>query len=197
MVITVCLLVFLYAGNLLRTLTAGISRMARGEMDAEGQSANLARRDELGELARAIRFFADKESERERLAQQSAAEQAARTARAEQVESLISAFRDRAQDLLTQVARETGQMEKTAADMSSLAVTTRDQTRQSGRPVRQRPSQLRQWPLRRNSFQRQFWIFDVRLNRPLVLLIRPLQRQRQRVQGLINLPAPRKKSGMS
>ena len=131
-VTAVCLLVFLYAGTLLRTLTAGISRMARGQMDAEGQSANLARRDELGELARAIRSFADKESERERLAQQRAAEQAARTARAERIEALISAFRDRAQDLLSQVSQETGQMEKTAADMSSLAVAVRDQTGAAG-----------------------------------------------------------------
>ena len=131
-VIAVCLLVFLYAGNLLRILTAGISRMARGDMDAEGQSANLARRDELGELARAIRSFADKELERERLAQQSAAEQAERAARAERVEALISGFQNTAQDLLSQVAQETGQMEKTAADMSSLAVTARDQTGLAG-----------------------------------------------------------------
>ena len=131
-VIAVCLLVFLYAGNLLRTLTAGISRMARGEMDSEGQSANLARRDELGELARAIRSFADKESERERLEQQNAAEQAERTARAERIEALISSFQNTAQNLLSQVAQETGQMEKTAADMSSLAATARDQTGRAG-----------------------------------------------------------------
>ncbi|WP_343563993.1 methyl-accepting chemotaxis protein [Kiloniella sp. b19] len=127
-VIAFAVLLFIYAGNLLRTLTGGISRLARGDLDTDGESKDLNRSDELGELARAVKSFADKEEERRVMAAKSEAEQADRIARATKVESLIAGFRETAQGLLGQVSQEMDTMQKTATQMSSLATEASQQT---------------------------------------------------------------------
>ena len=120
-------LLFLYAGRLLHTLTRGIRRLAQGDLETSAESGQTERNDEIGEMARAIQAFQDKENERQELAAKSEAEQASRIARAGQIEDLIADFRTTAQTILSAVTNDMDQMQLTAQHMNTMATDTSEQ----------------------------------------------------------------------
>jgi methyl-accepting chemotaxis protein len=109
----------------LRGMTVAMSRLAEGDTQIEIPATERA--DELGEMAGAVQIFKENAIERERLRAASENEQAARLARQRKIDSLISAFREQAQNLLQIVSSNTEQMEVTARSLSSTATLTTTQ----------------------------------------------------------------------
>lgn len=84
------------------------------------------RKDEIGDMAKAVQIFKDNAIERLRLEEQSASDGAGRAEREQRVQQLISGFRGEAEALLTEVASNMGGMQDTATHLSSIAERTSD-----------------------------------------------------------------------
>ena len=121
------ILLFLYAGRLLQALTEGIRKLASGRARDVNDSPALERKDEIGEMARAIKVFSDKEKERQEAAARSAEEQKERTERARRIERLVNDFRETVTQILGTVSNDMGQMQQTASRLSDMAADTSSQ----------------------------------------------------------------------
>lgn len=106
----------------LRALTGALDRLARRDWatDVPGQQ----RRDELGEIARAVDVFKQNGIESDRLAEQQAAENAAKLARQARIEQAIGAFESAVGSALGALTGSAGELDRTAQGMSSLAEQT-------------------------------------------------------------------------
>lgn len=103
-------------------LTAVMSRLADRDWTAE--APGVERKDELGEMARAVEFFKANGLEADRLAEEQAAEQARRSARQDAVERQIRQFEGKVRMSLQSLSEGKQEMEVVARSMSSIAETT-------------------------------------------------------------------------
>ncbi|MCM5558845.1 methyl-accepting chemotaxis protein [Pleomorphomonas sp. JP5] len=101
------------------SLTQAMARLARGDTDVD--LGNNNRRDEIGDMLRAVQVFRDNAIERHRLASEAEIEQLKRSARQEEIESLIQGFRQEVATMLTSVSGNADQMEETAHALASIA----------------------------------------------------------------------------
>jgi methyl-accepting chemotaxis protein len=79
------------------------------------------RKDEIGDMAGAVQVFKENAIEQHRLAQEAEAEQAAREARAKQIETLCNEFDQTINVALESVTSSSAAMEETAQNMSNMA----------------------------------------------------------------------------
>ncbi len=100
-------------------------RLAEGDTAAE--VPGLARRDEIGDMARAVRVFRESGIERERLAAEQESEREAKAQRALQLEKLVRSFEDKVGGLVGMLASAATELEATAREMSSTAGQTHEQ----------------------------------------------------------------------
>ncbi|MBS1180164.1 MAG: mcp4 3 [Proteobacteria bacterium] len=101
------------------SLTKAMARLAKGDIDVDLGSSH--RRDEIGDMLRAVQVFRDNAIERHRLASEADAEQQRRASRQEAIEGLIQDFRQEIATMLTSVAGNADQMEETARALASIA----------------------------------------------------------------------------
>ncbi|MDK9696064.1 MAG: methyl-accepting chemotaxis protein [Siculibacillus sp.] len=92
--------------------------LGRGDLDVHLETE---RSDEIGEMARAVATFRRQEIERRELAGTADRENAAKHAREQRIEGLISGFRDRVGGLLATVGGEMRRMNETARTLTSVA----------------------------------------------------------------------------
>ncbi len=100
-------------------MTDAMSGLAAGDLTVDVHGAE--RKDEIGEMARAVQVFKDNGIESERLAQEKEAEQAAREKRSQEVADLCTNFENAASGVLQAVAAASTQMRETAASMKTTA----------------------------------------------------------------------------
>ncbi len=101
------------------SLTRAMARLATG--DTEVELGGVGRRDEIGDMLRAVQVFRDNAIERHRLASEAEAEQERRSSRQEAIETLIQDFRKEIAAMLTSVSGNADQMEDTARALASIA----------------------------------------------------------------------------
>ena len=102
----------------IRALTATMSRLAGGETAVDVPEAG--RRDELGEMGRAVMVFRDGAVERLRL-EAARDEDAVRAARQARVDDLFQRFRAEMAEVVTVLGSNTRQMETTARSLNAIA----------------------------------------------------------------------------
>ena len=91
------------------------------ERDYSVQVPALARKDELGSMARAVDVFKQGMEEGDRLRAEREAEQAKRLERQERVEAAIATFDTDSRDLIETVTRAAGEMQQSAETLSAAA----------------------------------------------------------------------------
>jgi len=109
----------------LHALTGTMGQLANREMGTE--IPGTARQDELGSMARAVQVFKDNMIEADRLAAVEAAEQQAKTRRAQAVERLLTGFESSSSTALRTVAAAASELDATAHSMSAMAQQTSTQ----------------------------------------------------------------------
>ncbi len=95
-----------------RALTEAMGRLAEGDTDVEIPSTD--QRDEIGDMSRTVRIFQENARERLRLEGEADAHRQAQNARQQEIEHLVSGFREEIRGLL-------GALDETAAGMSGTA----------------------------------------------------------------------------
>jgi methyl-accepting chemotaxis protein len=114
--------------GVVRPLTRAIGALkalAEGALDTE--IAGEARRDEVGDIARAMRVFKDGAQERQRLMAEQEAEAARKKERAEQVQQLTRDFETQVEEAMETLASAAQELESTAQQMASTAEETSNQ----------------------------------------------------------------------
>lgn len=104
---------------------ADMKRLAEGDSDVDVKG--LERRDEIGQMAKAIQVFKENAAERERLKSESEQDQETRASRQKQVDQLIAEFRGSVQDVLQAVASKSDEMADEAKSLSAMAMETTSQ----------------------------------------------------------------------
>ena len=107
-------------------ITRAMTRRASGEKDTRIPVRD--HRDEIAEMANATEVFRGKMLEADRLAAEREAESAAKAERAQRLEALTRAFEEKVGELVSALAGEAGEMEKTAQTMSATAAQTNQQS---------------------------------------------------------------------
>jgi len=107
-------------------LAAAMDALARGDLSVAVPA--VANCDEVGEMARAVEVFKASAIERRHLEERERAALAAREARAQAIANLTSAFENEAAETLATMTSAAGQLQSTAAVMSSNAQQTTRQT---------------------------------------------------------------------
>ena len=110
-------------------LTSAMRRLADGDTNIKVQSTG---RDELAAMARAVLVFRDNAIERERLANEQAAAQTQREARARAVEELVRGFETRADAAIAGVRAAATQLEGTAAGLVDASSKVSEEARAAG-----------------------------------------------------------------
>ncbi|HWK45728.1 MAG TPA: HAMP domain-containing methyl-accepting chemotaxis protein [Stellaceae bacterium] len=103
-------------------MTAAMSRLARRDMATD--IVGLGRKDEIGDMAKAVQVFRDNMIEADRLVAAQAADNEAKVRRALQLESLTKTFEAKVGELVNGVSSAAIEMEGTARSMSSIAEQT-------------------------------------------------------------------------
>jgi methyl-accepting chemotaxis protein len=117
-----------------RSITRPIERLSRTMLRlAEGDNSveipETRRRDEIGAMAQALLVFRDGAIERQALGAQQAAEAAAKSARAQSVDALVSSFEGLAETAIRHVLRTAGELDQAA---NALTRSAGDVTRDAG-----------------------------------------------------------------
>jgi methyl-accepting chemotaxis protein len=94
---------------------------ALGEGDNTSAVPAVERKDEVGQMAQAVEGFRQSAIERERIAAEQAAEQAAKLARTERVDALVRRFEAEATEALRAVASASTELDATARAMQETA----------------------------------------------------------------------------
>ena len=102
-----------------RSLTRVMTRLADGDLDVEISGAH--RRDEIGDMSRAVRVFRDNAKERVRLEESSRREEERQHERQRQIDGLIIEFEQMMAGLLASVGETADGMEGTAQALSEIA----------------------------------------------------------------------------
>jgi methyl-accepting chemotaxis protein len=100
-------------------LSRTMRRLADG--DTSISLSGLDRRDEIGEMSRAIAVFRDNAIERTRLEQLSQGEREARERRQRKLEELVTDLRGSVQEALASVGGDSERMEQTARNLADIA----------------------------------------------------------------------------
>jgi len=122
LLLAVLAVVWLGAGALARPvarLTDVMARLAAGDTSVDAGMDE--RRDEIGDMARAVETFRDNAIERQRLEGAQSEEAQARAARQARTEALIADFRDKVQALIGTVSATANGLDETARALSSSA----------------------------------------------------------------------------
>ncbi|MFH5924626.1 HAMP domain-containing methyl-accepting chemotaxis protein [Roseomonas xinghualingensis] len=106
-------------GGGVRSLSASMLRLAKRDYDFA--LPELTRRDEIGEMARAVETCRDGLREADALAAAQAEEAAAKAARGERVDGLLRGFEAEAAEVLRGVASAAVELNETAGEMASTA----------------------------------------------------------------------------
>ncbi|KMO09860.1 HAMP domain-containing protein, partial [Methylobacterium indicum] len=119
---------FVAAGSFVRPINRATRRMtglANGDVRAE--IPDLTRRDEIGDMARAVAVFRDNAIARLDLEAAQATEQSARQRRADRVDALVRAFQQKVARSLEIVTSAATELDATARSMTQVADTTNRQ----------------------------------------------------------------------
>jgi methyl-accepting chemotaxis protein len=100
-------------------VVATMNRLAAGETDFD--IAGAERRDEIGDMARALMVFRDNAVERRRLAAEQEQAHAERAERQKEVETLIGSFREEIRSQLSAIDVDMDEMQATAATLTDIA----------------------------------------------------------------------------
>ncbi|RME96884.1 MAG: HAMP domain-containing protein, partial [Alphaproteobacteria bacterium] len=103
----------------LERLIRSMKQLAEGNIDFD--FPNSVKKDEIGEMVRAVHVFRDNAQERARLAGEQEEQQIRRAKRQQIVDQLITDFRSRVSDLLASVTSNMGEMRSTAEALSGIA----------------------------------------------------------------------------
>ena len=112
----------------IRRITLVMKRIADHDLNVAVTGSD--RRDEIGGIAAAVRVFRDNMIERDRLASEQKAEQAAKTSRAARVEMLLQNFEEKFGEMAGVLAAASTELEATAASMTGSAQQTNQQADQ-------------------------------------------------------------------
>lgn len=96
-----------------------MNKLAGGDTDVEIRG--IDRRDEIGEMVRAVAVFRDNAIEHRRLADEQQRDQRERAARHENTEQLIARFRQEIQAVLGSISANMNQMQATASALMGIA----------------------------------------------------------------------------
>ncbi|SMF20904.1 Methyl-accepting chemotaxis protein [Tistlia consotensis] len=110
-----------------RRMTGVMTELAAGRHELAVTDGD--RHDEIGAMARAVEVFRRNAIEAERLAAEQAGEQAAKAARAAEIERLCHAFDSGAAEILEAVSAASTQLRQTAGSMSETAESANGQAR--------------------------------------------------------------------
>jgi methyl-accepting chemotaxis protein len=110
----------------LSRLQRSMERLAAGETDIDVDGVN--RRDEIGDMSRAVEVFRENAVARARLEADQRAETEARLAREAKLRALVDRFRGGVGDAMASIDEAARQMGETAESLSGLAETTRGRT---------------------------------------------------------------------
>ncbi|MFC4170607.1 methyl-accepting chemotaxis protein [Microvirga sp. GCM10011540] len=110
----------------LGTMTSAMARLANGDLTVN--VAGAERKDEVGQLARALQVFKDNAIEAKRLAAEQEAENDAKMRRAQLLDQLTKAFEANVSALTQGLASAATEMEATAQSMTSIADQTNSQS---------------------------------------------------------------------
>ena len=103
----------------IRAMTAAMARLARHDLDTAIDGAK--RRDEVGEMAKAVLVFKDSMIEADRLKEEQEQAQHAAAARSARIDQLTSDFDAKVQDMVQTVSGQAAEMESSAQSMSATA----------------------------------------------------------------------------
>ena len=106
-------------------LTTTMSRLAGG--DVTGEISGIARDDEIGAMAAAVRVFKENMIKADRLAAEKEAESDGKMRRARMLDDLARAFETKVSELIAGLSSASGAMENTAQSMTSTATATNRQ----------------------------------------------------------------------
>ena len=101
----------------IKAMTAAMGRLAAGALDTGLPSAD--RRDDVGAMAKALMVFRDNAVEARRLAAAQTAEQQAKAAHAQRLETLMRGFEGKIGGVIKQLATASGEMTRAAGTMTS------------------------------------------------------------------------------
>ncbi|WPZ32373.1 cache domain-containing protein [Thalassobaculum sp. OXR-137] len=119
---------WLFARNVARPLTSSVSAVQRlADEDLSVEDGDDQRKDEIGDLSRAIASFKSKLRERQELARQQAAEQLEKERRRDASERLIRDFSATMAGVLERLSEASDEMSSTAETVHRSASTTTDQ----------------------------------------------------------------------
>ncbi|SNY91251.1 methyl-accepting chemotaxis protein [Cohaesibacter sp. ES.047] len=107
------------------SLTDVMTTLAGGNLDVDIKGAE--RKDEIGNMSRAVQVFRDNASERMQLEKANKAEEAKQRERQSRIESMIASFETRMQTLLSGVSQTASTMEGTATSLTDIANQSADQ----------------------------------------------------------------------
>ena len=101
------------------SLTHSMNQLAKGDTNVQLQG--LERKDEIGDMTRAVSVFRDNAIERSRLVSSADEDRRTREARQDQIDRLIAEFDVSIETALNSVSDNTSEMEKTARILSGIA----------------------------------------------------------------------------
>ena len=113
------------AGPVLR-MTAAMRKLAGG--DTSVAVPDTGRHDEIGQMAETMQVFKDNRIAADRLAEEQAAEQAAKTRRAGRIDEMTRSFEASVVQLVGQVSAAATELQATAGSMNGIASQTTQQT---------------------------------------------------------------------
>ncbi|MCV6548220.1 MAG: methyl-accepting chemotaxis protein [Cohaesibacter sp.] len=113
----------------LKLLNDGVTRLAKDDLNV--QLPNSKKKDEIGELSRAVEVLRNNAIERRRLEEQARDEQESRTKRQRAIESMIDGFRSSSDELLNDVTQNMSTMQQTAQGLFGMAADTADKATSS------------------------------------------------------------------
>ncbi|WP_306150587.1 MULTISPECIES: methyl-accepting chemotaxis protein [unclassified Roseibium] len=108
----------------INNIVGDMEQLSSGKTDIVLEGAD--RRDEIGDMVKAVAVFKESMIQNEKLARTEAEETRRRDARAQHIESLTKDFDARVSELLNGVAAGSVEMEKTAGSMAAIATETND-----------------------------------------------------------------------
>jgi methyl-accepting chemotaxis protein len=113
----------------LKTLNDGVTRIAKDDLNV--QLPDAKRKDEIGELSRAVEVLRNNAIDRRRLEEQARTEQEERAKRQRAIESMIDGFRSSSNELLNDVTQNMDSMQQTAQGLFGMAENTAAQATSS------------------------------------------------------------------
>ncbi|NBC34280.1 MAG: HAMP domain-containing protein [Alphaproteobacteria bacterium] len=123
------IVLFLISRSISRPIVDLTSIMARlAEHDTSVEIPAVGKKDEVGQMARAVQVFKDNMIKAEELAEAAAAESELRERRVAHLDRLTSDFETQAANLLAMVTEASGRMETTASELSATAEQANRQT---------------------------------------------------------------------